>query len=268
MDTIKKGSSRQHAVTVLQALLLEAGFSLSVDGKFGAGTDSAVRRYQLDNDLVSDGIVGEKTWNMLFQQFPDVLARMTAKYLSEKDLERTAKKMNVELAAIKAVNEVESAGAGFIIDQPKILFEGHVFWRRLKKYDIDPNTYKSEFPDIVYSKWTTQHYRGGLAEYDRLNLARTIHENAALESASWGAFQVMGFHALSLKYKSVKEFVRKMHQHEREHLDACRRYIETNGLTKALREKNWSTFARGYNGPGYKKNGYHIKLARAYARHS
>jgi len=268
METIKKGSSRQRANTILQALLVQAGYSLTVDGKFGAGTDSALRQYQLARGLVNDGVVGEKTWATLFQEFPDILARMTAKYLSEKDLERTAKKMNVELAAIKAVNDIESAGAGFIIDQPKILFEGHIFWRRLKEYDVDPKLYKSEYPDVVYPKWTTQHYRGGLAEYDRLNLAKTIHEDAALESASWGAFQVMGFHALSLKYKSVKEFVRKIHSHEREHLDACRRYIETNGLTKALRDKNWSAFARGYNGPGYKQNGYHIKLARAYARHT
>lgn len=268
METIKRGSSRQRANTILQALLVQAGYSLSVDGKYGAGTEIAVRQYQLGHGLVSDGIVGEKTWNTLFQEFPDVLARMTAKYLSEKDLERTAKKMNVELAAIKAVNEIESAGTGFIIDQPKILFEGHVFWRRLKEYDIDPGEYKVDYPDIVYMKWTSQHYRGGLAEYDRLNMAKTIHAEAALESASWGAFQVMGFHALSLKYKSVKAFVKKMHHHEREHLDACRRYIETNGLTKALRAKDWRTFARGYNGPGYKKNGYHIKLARAYKRYT
>jgi predicted N-acyltransferase len=241
---------------------------VSVDGKFGAGTADAVRQYQLENGLVSDGIVGEKTWSTLFRQFPNVLTRMTQKYLIEKDLSEAAAKMKVELAAIKAVNEVESSGAGFIIDQPKILFEGHIFWRQLKRRGIDPNKYKDKYPDIVYSKWTTRHYRGGLEEYDRLNAAKKIHEDAALESASWGAFQVMGFHADVLGYKSVKTFVNKMHHHEREHLDACRRYIETNNLLKALRAKDWRTFARGYNGPGYEKNGYHTKLARAYERYA
>ncbi len=268
MELIKKGSSRQRAITILQALLVEAGYSVSIDGKFGAGTAAAVRQYQLENGLVSDGVVGEKTWSTLFRQFPDVLKRMTEKYLGEKDLEQTAKKMKVELAAIKAVNEVESSGAGFIIDQPKILFEGHIFWRQLKKYGIDPKKYKDKHPDVVYSKWTTQHYRGGLAEYDRLNTAKSIHESAALASASWGAFQVMGFHADSLGYKSVKAFVKKMYLHEREHLDACRRYIETNNLLAALRAKDWRAFAKGYNGPGYEKNGYHLKLERAYQRYA
>jgi murein L,D-transpeptidase YcbB/YkuD len=44
------------------------------------------------------------------------------------------------------------------------------------------------------------------------------------------------------------------------------RYIEKAGLASALRSKDWTTFARGYNGPGYAKQGYHTKLAQAYWR--
>ncbi len=104
---------------------------------------------------------------------------------------------------IKAVNEVESSGQGFSGDKPKILFEGHIFWRRLKEHGLDPKNHRSGNEDILYSSWTRDHYIGGEGEHLRLNKAKLIHEDAALESASWGLFQIMGFRWESLGYKSV-----------------------------------------------------------------
>jgi putative chitinase len=39
---------------------------LSADGSFGPGTEKAVKKWQIDNDLAADGIVGEGTWNKMF----------------------------------------------------------------------------------------------------------------------------------------------------------------------------------------------------------
>lgn len=44
------------------------------------------------------------------------------------------------------------------------------------------------------------------------------------------------------------------------------RFINRAGLRTALRAHDWEAFARGYNGPAYKANGYHRKMAAAYAR--
>jgi peptidoglycan hydrolase-like protein with peptidoglycan-binding domain len=49
-------------VTTLQYLLLASGRSVSLDGRFGPGTESAVRAVQQARGLVVDGIVGEQTW--------------------------------------------------------------------------------------------------------------------------------------------------------------------------------------------------------------
>jgi len=267
MQFLKKGSTRQKPILLLQAFLREGGYLTVIDGKFGSGTERAIKHYQRDNSLVVDGIVGEKSWTRLYQQFPDLLSRIVSKYLSESDITETANDHDLDVALLKSVNEVESSGAGFIVDRPKILFEGHVFWKELKKQDIDPKKFKNDHPNIVYSKWTHSHYLGGELEYLRLEEAISINREAALKSASWGAFQIMGFNAESIGFSSVESFVKSMKLHEREHLKAVVAFLEKNNLMDKLRAKNWRAFARGYNGPSYEKNNYHIKLERAYARY-
>ena len=268
METIKKGSKNIRAVILCQAMLKEAGYRLGVDGKFGSGTEQVVKDYQLRKGLVSDGVVGAKTWTTLFSQFPDLLKRMTSKFLGEEDIVNLAENLGVETAVIKAVNEVESSGIGFIVDKPKILFEGHIFWGRLKKHGLDPIDHIRGNEDILHAKWNSSNYRGGLAEFDRLERAKQIHEEAALESASWGLFQIMGYHYHSLNYPTIQEFVDRMHQHERDHLEAFGRFVESNNLVRHLKNLDWAKFAKAYNGPGYKKNRYDIKLANAYVRYA
>ncbi len=56
-------------VAVAQAVLIARGFDLpAVDGNFDTATDAAVRRFQTDHSLVSDGIVGPLTWRALLQR--------------------------------------------------------------------------------------------------------------------------------------------------------------------------------------------------------
>ena len=51
--------------------------------------------------------------------------------LTIKDYQKAAKELNCEVAAIRAVAEVESLKGGFLPDgRPKILFERHVFHQR------------------------------------------------------------------------------------------------------------------------------------------
>ena len=55
-------------------------------------------------------------------------------------------------------------GAGFLGLRPKLLFEGHVFWRLLRDSGKDAATLAHGNEDILFEKWTSAHYRGGLAE--------------------------------------------------------------------------------------------------------
>lgn len=59
--TLRSGS-RGTSVSYLQFRLLNYGYFISGDGVFGPATLNAVKKFQSDNSLVADGIVGRNTW--------------------------------------------------------------------------------------------------------------------------------------------------------------------------------------------------------------
>ncbi len=57
--------SQGDTVIQLQNLLRDLDFAVAVDGDFGPGTEVAVTRFQSENKLTADGIVGPQTWAAL-----------------------------------------------------------------------------------------------------------------------------------------------------------------------------------------------------------
>ncbi|MCC5641926.1 peptidoglycan-binding protein [Nostoc sp. CHAB 5824] len=64
MPTLYFGSSGL-AVRVLQRLLVSNGYTVRVDGIYGALTETAVKAFQNQQNLATDGIVGQRTWRAL-----------------------------------------------------------------------------------------------------------------------------------------------------------------------------------------------------------
>ena len=66
--------------------------------------------------------------------------------LTEEDFVRAALRLGegVEVAAVKAVQEVETGGRGgfFAPGKPAILFEGHIFWKRIEKLNFNPERFR------------------------------------------------------------------------------------------------------------------------------
>ena len=182
--------------------------------------------------------------------------------ITEQAYKDSAASIGCEVAAIKAVAEVESSGDGFLADgKVKILFEPHIFWKELRKANINPAPLQS---DILYPVWGSVPYGKVSAQHGRLDRASAIHKDAALKSASWGKFQIMGFNYAAAGFATVRDFVNAMTISEDAQLMAFTTYIKTSHLDDELRNKDWKGFARGYNGAAYAKNNYDKKLAAAY----
>lgn len=256
---LKQGARSLEVLTLQRKLNAVIGAKLYVDGDYGPATTRAVRSYQLSLGLVADGIAGPKTLAALNGQD-------TSRMLKQNDIERAANNLDVDVAALMAVNLVESAGSGFIDHRPAILFERHVFRRQLLERGME----KDEVDKLAIAHHQIINarpggYIGGAGEYNKLQRAKRIHHDAALESCSWGAFQIMGYHWKLMGYESVQDYVAQMHAGESAHIDALARFIKADsGLHKSLKSRKWAEFAKRYNGPSYAQNLYDVKLARAY----
>jgi hypothetical protein len=182
--------------------------------------------------------------------------------LNDDDYSRAAVSLGIEIAAIKAVAEVETSGKAFDDSgRPRILFERHYFHR------LTSGKFSGAHPDI--SNVVSGGYGLFAAQYGKLERAFKLDPDAALRSASWGRFQIMGDNFRAAGFASVREFVLAMARSESEHLNAFTTFVGNDkAMLAALRKKDWATFAAAYNGPGYKKNNYDQKMADAYNRYN
>lgn len=193
----------------------------------------------------------------------DISLSNKSKSLTESDFKTSAALLGVEVATIKAVASVESAGGGFLKSgKPKILFEGHWFSKLTK------GVYDTKHPSISYKKWTKKHYLGGEKEYSRFTVAAGLDKSAAQKSTSWGKFQIMGFNHKKAGFDDVSQFVEAMKRSEGEQLKAFVAFLKSTKLDGHLKNKDWAKFAKGYNGPKYAENKYDIRLKQAYQAYS
>lgn len=82
--TLRKGDKGSF-VTLAQTELLNKGYDLGkwgVDGSFGSATEAAVKKFQKNNGLVEDGIIGKLTWAKLDSATPVLLYSVTIKNLT------------------------------------------------------------------------------------------------------------------------------------------------------------------------------------------
>jgi N-acetylmuramidase len=183
--------------------------------------------------------------------------------LTEADYQNAANQLGVEIACVKAVTSVESSGGGFFPSgRPKILFEAHLYARSTNQ------KYNQSNPNISSPKWNRALYAGGEKEYNRLQEAMSLDTPAALLSTSWGLFQIIGRNYKACGFSCVEDFVAAHVESEARQLDAFVKFIKANRMDIHLKNKDWSAFAKAYNGPAFEKNRYHIKMKEAYEKFS
>lgn len=201
----------------------------------------------------------------------DFGAALRGSPLTENDYVDVAKELGVEVAAIKAVVEIETGRthSGFNPDKsPVINFDLAVFRKMAARNKIDLRPY-SHTHSIVFSRPDIRRFGSQqAAQHARLRAAMEIDTATAIESTFYGMFQIGGFNWRKCGTSSPMEFAELMSRTERDQLELFAAFLRSSGLLPYLRAKNWSAFARGYNGPSYAARGYHSRLASAYRRHS
>jgi hypothetical protein len=115
---------------------------------------------------------------------------------------------------------------------------------------------------------------GGAAEYDRLARALALCRAAglgdepALRSASWGLGQVMGFNAIAAGFRSAADMAAQMQVSEAAQLTGMAAFIRSKRLETKLKARDWTGFARGYNGETFWKFQYDVNLKANFEKFS
>ena len=190
--------------------------------------------------------------------------------LSERDFEEVAAELGVEVASIKAVTEIEAGRTheGFWAEgRPLINFDLGVYRSHAARRGINLNKYARSHAVIFNRPNTARYGSQQAAQQARLDAAMAIDSISAIEGTFWGMFQIGGFNYARCGASSHAEFLKLMSRSERDQLELFAAFIRNAGLLPALQKKDWRTFARGYNGPGYAARGYHTRLASSYAKH-
>ena len=174
--------------------------------------------------------------------------------INDNDYEIAAKELGIEKEVLMAIASQESKGSSFqAVKQATILFERHKMYSLLIKKGntkASVDALSIEHPSIVNKN------SGGyndMTSYDKLKTAKSIDYDCAVQSCSWGKFQVMGFHYANL-YSSPRELEKAMNMCELQQFKYFVLYLKkTNGMVDALKNKNWEGIATLYNGSKWKE---------------
>lgn len=222
----------------------------------------------LSQNLYSESLSSDNDKKHLDYEYVPQDSALRYSKLTDSDFKIIAESLGVEIAALRAVVEIEAGKSqmGFASPGVSVInFDRTIFRQLLRKAGISSAKYSQ---NIAFQRVNIKKYGNySKAQFARLNAGRKINENIANESTFWGMFQIGGFNWKKCGSSSIDEFIFQMSYSEEMQLELFARFITNTGLLKYLKAKNWRAFARGYNGPSYASKGYHTRLAKAYAKY-
>ena len=227
--------------------------------------------------------------------------------ITQADIVSTAKELNCKPALIYAIAKQESGTSSFQMlcgrMVPVILYERHIFRNLTRPKKGQPSPYQLVDPEICgdayhkvgnikdpqYDPKDPKHKKklirvdtstklppvasdiyavGQHANYERLCRAYKLDKSAALQSCSWGKYQIMGFNFDAKTQKDVFGFVRDMSSGEPAHIKAFLRFAKSTPLLlHGLQTDNYEEVAEGHNGASWRRtNPDYAKNIETYAK--
>jgi hypothetical protein len=225
-----------------------------------------------------------EAWNFIKSPSPlafthdvtDILpGDLKALRLTEQDYLKAARNIKAEVAAVKAVAQVETGQHGFDEKdgRPTIRYELHLFGK-LTQHVYDKTHPHLSQPTLQAGRkyHRDRHYHENQPiEWSLLYAAMILRDQAgrrrtaeAWSATSWGLFQMTGFNHHQAAWPSIDAFVKDMFISEKNHLKAFTGFVKSAGLVDSLVRHDWTSFAKKYNGPGYRQNQYDLRIKDAY----
>ena len=228
---IKAGSRGAH-VRSFQKFLNDSGFNAgSADGVSGPKTVNAIKAFQVRSGLADDGIAGNNT----------LTAAKASGWDWGKPTEnqtKAAEALRLDIEVVQAIEKVESGG-----NPSAMRFEPHLFIRKRPRH-------KSAIPFTRGpSGFSTVASETNL---DAFRHAYSLDPLIAVQSTSWGLYQVLGSHLIALHDDDPEAAVLAFDSDpEGTSYDLFVRWFNANPLAlMAARGKDWWRLAKHYNGPG------------------
>ena len=231
-------------------------------------SDDAEARVQPVSDTSDDSVSSGQTVTVAFQSQPQRPKIAFPSYdpssvrtdglgyeLTDADLAAWARNFGLEVEQVEAVALLESSNAGFYDDgRVKVRFESYWFQQLTNgAYDQSHPTL-SDAGGCCYSDPSTPGW-----EWARVLEAMALDREAALESTSFGRFQVLGLDWELFGYRSIDEFVEGMND-ETKHLEVFGAYIQAKDIRDDLANEDFLGFGSVYN-PGDSSYGPRLEQA-------
>ena len=189
-----------------------------------------------------------------------------------------AKELGVDPRVAAAIIQVESGGRRAGPDGRMIIrFEAHQFKKYLKNPQLfnrhfrfgAPVWEKQAFRTSATGPWRKLHTGASdsqNAEWDALAFARTLDDEAALNSISMGMGQVMGFNHAGLGYATVQAMFKAMRKDARAQIAGIFDYLlaRGTGALNAMRNRDFFAVAGFYNGVSAQQGTYRDLMTNAY----
>lgn len=250
------------AALVVAGVAMLAPAASEMSAKISEDSSASVSVIDMVETVVGTSAIDELVHRVQVDTLPAADAKTRYNGLTDADFKIIAKELGVEVAAIKAVVEIE-AGPGmngfWAPGVPIINFDRSMYNRFCSKAQCKKGAKGAKVPDGLKGY--------PLKEWTQLVNARKQNEQGANLGTFWGMFQIGGFNYKTCGCSSIEEFVRLMSHSELEQLELFAAFITNSGMVPDLKKRNWAGFARKYNGTSYAKKGYHTRMATAYKKY-
>lgn len=166
----------------------------------------------------------------------------------------------IEPRVAQAILQVESGGRTHGNDGRLLIrFEAHVFRSKAQnKARVDqffrfnqalPWT-EQEWRVTINHPWTSIHTGKQLDEHNAFAAAQMIDVEAAHQSISMGAPQIMGFNHARIGYPSAQAMLKAFQSAQMQTIGFINFFLSDPALMEAARRKDWRELAKRYNGAG------------------